>query len=66
MNNEQNEQYVREQCPNLEVHYAPEGTHKWLLAFDNTNPHSTSIMAQTGDEMWQRAYESLRRRETAQ
>lgn len=60
------EKYVREQCPDLGIHYAPTGTHKWMLAFDRMNPYSTLIMAQTADEMWQRAYESLKRREMAQ
>lgn len=53
------EKYVREHCPNLEVHYAPRGKNKWMLAFDSTASSSPLVQTSTESEMWRRAYESL-------
>ena len=57
------ELYVRDQCPRLEVRRAKLSPVPWVLIFDGTDSRSASINAMTQEEMWQRAFESLRRRE---
>lgn len=58
--NDSDEQFVKDRCPQLELHHAPGGRIKYMLALRRNDPQGPMFSGMTELEVWRKAADSLR------